>query len=78
MPNGAVREKTDALGASINVIFAFVVNFVIPYLLDAIGVKTGWIFAAISFSGLIYTFLFLPETKVSPSLVRVIIADFVA
>lgn len=63
LPNHSVREKTSTIGTSINVVWAFVVNFSMPYLLAAISVKVGWVFGSISVSALVLTFLFLPETK---------------
>ncbi|KAJ5111378.1 hypothetical protein N7532_001913 [Penicillium argentinense] len=63
IPNASVREKTQALGTSWNVIWAFVTNFIIPYMIDAIHFQVGWIFGGISLLALVYTFFTLPETK---------------
>lgn len=70
IPNAAVREKTQALGTSWNVIWAFITNFVIPYMLNNIHFEVGWVFGSISlfgflFTGSLFSLFFLPETKVS-------------
>ena len=64
IPNAAVREKTQALGTSWNVVWAFVTNYIIPYMIDGIHFKVGWVFGSISVTAFLYTFFFLPETKV--------------
>ena len=65
IPNSAVREKTQAMGTAWNVVWAFVTNFVIPYMINNIHFKVGWVFGSISILALVFTFFFLPETKVS-------------
>ncbi|CAG8282028.1 unnamed protein product [Penicillium salamii] len=65
IPNAAVREKTQSIGTAWNVIWAFVTNFVIPYLMERIHFGVGWVFGSVSLVALLYTFFFLPETKVS-------------
>lgn len=67
IPNAAVREKTQSLGASWNVLWAFATNYSIPYIIDNIHFKVGWVFGSISILALVYTFFFLPETKVIPA-----------
>jgi MFS transporter, SP family, sugar:H+ symporter len=64
IPNSAVREKTQGLGAAWNVVWAFVTNFVIPYMINDIRFAVGWVFGSIAISAFFFTFLFLPETKV--------------
>jgi hypothetical protein len=64
IPNAAVREKTQALGTAWNVIWAFVTNFVIPYMINDIHFKVGWVFGSIAALAFVFTFFFLPETKV--------------
>ena len=49
---------------------AFIVAFVLPYLLNAIGAKIGWLFGGIAIFAAIYSFLFVPETKVLSSRIR--------
>ncbi|VUC23442.1 unnamed protein product [Clonostachys rosea] len=63
LPNAAVREKTQSLGAAWNVIWAFVTNYVIPYMISSLKFGTGWVFGGVSISAFIFTFFFLPETK---------------
>ncbi len=65
LPNSALREKTQTLGASWNVVWVFVTNFTIPYMIDDIHFAVGWVFGSVSVVALIFTFFFLPETKVS-------------
>lgn len=64
VPNAAVREKTQAIGTSWNVLWAFVTNFALPYMIDGIHFKVGWVFGSVAIVGLLFTFFFLPETKV--------------
>lgn len=64
VPNAAVREKTQAIGTSWNVLWAFVTNFALPYMIDSIHFKVGWVFGSLALLGLLFTFFFLPETKV--------------
>ncbi|CAH0057906.1 unnamed protein product [Clonostachys solani] len=63
LPNAALREKTQSLGAAWNVLWAFVANYVIPYMIASLKFGTGWVFGGISISALVFTFFFLPETK---------------
>ncbi|CAI7582343.1 unnamed protein product [Penicillium crustosum] len=46
-----------------NVIWAFVLNFIIPYMMEHIHFGIGWVFGSVSLVALLYTFFFLPETK---------------
>ncbi|KAI1261909.1 putative sugar transporter [Xylariaceae sp. FL1019] len=63
IPTAGLREKTQALGAAWNVIWAFVVSFVTPYLIDSISFKIGILYGSISVVAVLFTFFFLPETK---------------
>ncbi|KAJ5983457.1 hypothetical protein N7481_005556 [Penicillium waksmanii] len=63
IPNAAVREKTQSVGTAWNVIWAFVMNFIIPYMMEHIHFGIGWVFGSVSLVALLYTFFFLPETK---------------
>ncbi|OAA61970.1 Sugar/inositol transporter [Niveomyces insectorum RCEF 264] len=63
IPNSALREKTQAVGTSWNVVWAFVTNFVIPYIINNIHFQVGWVFGSLACLAFVYTFMFLPETK---------------
>ncbi|KAL3459666.1 general substrate transporter [Aspergillus heterothallicus] len=63
VPNAAVREKTQSLEAAWNVVWAFVTNFVLPYMMEDIHFGVEWDFGSVSIVALIWTFFFLPETK---------------
>lgn len=65
IPTAALREKTQSLGAAWNVVWAFVTNFVIPYMIADIHFGVGWVFGSVAILALVFTYLFLPETKVS-------------
>lgn len=65
IPNAALREKTQALGASWNVLWAFATNYSIPYMIAKINFQIGWVFGSIAILGFVFTLLVLPETKVS-------------
>lgn len=43
--------------------WAFVVNFCIPYMLGPLSFRVGWIFGSTALLGAVYYFCFLPETK---------------
>ncbi|OJJ07360.1 hypothetical protein ASPVEDRAFT_56765 [Aspergillus versicolor CBS 583.65] len=63
IPHASLREKTQSVGTAWNVIWAFVTNFVIPYMMEHIHFGVGWVFGSVSLVALLYTFFFLPETK---------------
>jgi MFS transporter, SP family, sugar:H+ symporter len=65
IPNSALREKTQSLGAAWNVVWAFVTNFVMPYMINSIHFQVGWVFGSMAFLAALFTFFFLPETNVS-------------
>ncbi|KAK2763691.1 hypothetical protein FQN54_009307 [Arachnomyces sp. PD_36] len=58
---GPLREKTMSFTSSINVIAAWLVAFVVPYLLDIIGANIGWLFGGVSVFATFYAYLFVPE-----------------
>ncbi|KAJ4357761.1 uncharacterized protein N0V89_002337 [Didymosphaeria variabile] len=63
LPNAALREKTQAFGTSWNVLWAFVTNFSIPYIIIDMHFSVGWVFDSVFAVALVYMFIFLPETK---------------
>ncbi|OCT53283.1 sugar transporter [Cladophialophora carrionii] len=63
IPNAALREKTQGVGTAWNVVWAFVTNFVIPYMINNIHFGVGWVFGGIALLAFCFTFFFLPETK---------------
>ncbi|KIK40403.1 hypothetical protein CY34DRAFT_24850 [Suillus luteus UH-Slu-Lm8-n1] len=62
-----LRSKTVALGIWVNSLFGMVVNIVVPYLVNPdqanLGGYVGFIFGGLAFTGTIWTWYFIPETK---------------
>ncbi|KAL4881978.1 general substrate transporter [Aspergillus karnatakaensis] len=62
-----LRDYTSRLGFAVNVCFNFAVNFSVPYLVfpDEVGLgsKVGFIFGAVAFLALVFTFFCVPECK---------------
>ncbi|KAL4867028.1 hypothetical protein BDV12DRAFT_172062 [Aspergillus spectabilis] len=62
-----LRDYTSRLGFGINVCFNFAVKFSVPYLVfpDEVGLgsKVGFIFGAVAFLSLVFTFFCVPECK---------------
>ncbi|OAA63769.1 General substrate transporter [Niveomyces insectorum RCEF 264] len=58
-----MRKKILAFGTAADVIAAFLVTFVTPYLLPGMGVKIGWIFGSVAAFSVIWGILFFPELK---------------
>jgi hypothetical protein len=50
-----------------SVIAAWLVAFVVPYLLDLIGPNIGWLFGGVSVFATVYAYLFVPEIMVRNS-----------
>ncbi|OAA76215.1 General substrate transporter [Akanthomyces lecanii RCEF 1005] len=63
IPNAALREKTQSLGTSWNVLWGFATNYSIPYIIAKINFQVGWVFGSIALLALIFTIFVLPETK---------------
>ena len=57
----------QAFGTACDVLAAFLVTFVTPYLLPTMGVNIGWIFGSVALFASIWGFFFFPELKVSRS-----------
>ena len=47
-----------------SVVAAWLVSFVVPYLLDRIGSNIGWVFGGISAASVIWTYFYVPELYV--------------
>ncbi|KAL5337947.1 major facilitator superfamily domain-containing protein [Aspergillus crustosus] len=62
-----LRDYTSRVGFATNVCFNFAVNFSVPYLVfpDEVGLgsKVGFIFGAVAFLSLVFTFFCVPECK---------------
>ncbi|KAL4779739.1 general substrate transporter [Aspergillus varians] len=62
-----LRDYTSRLGFAVNVCFNFAVNFSVPYLVfeDEVGLgsKVGFIFGAVAFLSLVFTYFCVPECK---------------
>ncbi|KAH6697374.1 general substrate transporter [Plectosphaerella plurivora] len=62
-----LRDKTSRIGFFVNVLFNFVVNYSIPYLVfedrAGLGSKVGFIFGAISILSFVFVFFQVPECK---------------
>ncbi|CDH11783.1 related to RGT2-Sensor of high external glucose concentrations [Zygosaccharomyces bailii ISA1307] len=67
VPSLKLKDKTYRVGMLINILFAFLVAFTLPYLLNKpyanLQAKVGFIYGAFSTLGLIYTYFFIPECK---------------
>jgi hypothetical protein len=67
IPTARLREKTVSLSTSLSVVWTFIVSFTLPYLLNApyanLGPKVGFIYGALSFLGVIWVILGMPETS---------------
>ncbi|KAG7150909.1 MFS transporter fmqE like protein [Verticillium longisporum] len=62
-----LRDHTSRVGFTVNVVFNFLVNFSIPYLVwpenAGLGSKVGFIFGSIAFCSLVFTYFCVPECK---------------
>ncbi|KAL1866974.1 hypothetical protein VTK73DRAFT_4443 [Phialemonium thermophilum] len=58
-----MRKKIMAFGTMVDVVAAFLVTFVTPYLLPGMGVKIGWIFGSVGLFSLFWGIFFFPELK---------------
>ncbi|SCW00877.1 LAFE_0C13982g1_1 [Lachancea fermentati] len=65
IPTLRLRDKTYRIGMLVNILFAFLVAFTLPYLLNAgyanLQSKVGFIYGAFSVLGLIFTCFMVPE-----------------
>lgn len=60
---GSLREKTMAFASTVNVVAAWLVAFTVPYLLDAIGARTCYIYSFFAIGATVYAYCFVPEIK---------------
>lgn len=60
---GSLREKTMAFASTVNVVAAWLVAFTVPYLLDAIGARTCYIYSFFAIGATVYAYYFVPEIK---------------
>ncbi|CAH0052386.1 unnamed protein product [Clonostachys solani] len=63
IPALGLRDATLRLGFCVNVLFNFVSNFILPYLLAALGSKTGFVFGSVAFLGILFIYFCVPECK---------------
>lgn len=67
VPALRLRDVSQRTASIVNVIFQFLVNFSIPYLLYApyanLGSKLGFVFGSFSFCAVIFTYFCVPECK---------------
>ncbi|OQV03352.1 hypothetical protein CLAIMM_08404 [Cladophialophora immunda] len=58
-----MRKKIMSFGTVCDVVAAFLVTFVTPYLLPGMGVNIGWIFGSVALFSTLWGALFFPELK---------------
>jgi SP family sugar:H+ symporter-like MFS transporter len=63
VPPLRLRDISQRTGSAVNVLFQFLVNFTIPYLLARLGSKVGFIFGSFSFCAMVFTYFCVPECK---------------
>lgn len=67
VPALRLRDMSQRTASIVFVVTSFVVNFTIPYLLNApyanLGSKLGFIFGGVSLCSLVFTYLCVPECK---------------
>ncbi|KAL1869974.1 hypothetical protein VTK73DRAFT_2895 [Phialemonium thermophilum] len=63
LPPLHLRDATLRLGFFTNVLFNFVSNFILPYCLDALSSKTGFVFGSVSFLSILFVYFCVPECK---------------
>lgn len=67
VPSLKLKDKTYRVGMLMNILFAFLVAFTLPYLLNKpyanLQAKVRFIYGVFSALGLIYTYFFIPECK---------------
>ncbi len=67
LPALRLRDKSQRVGALTNILFNFLVNFTIPYLLNApyaaLERKVGFIYGSSSFAAFWFVYFYVPECR---------------
>ncbi|CAH0027901.1 unnamed protein product [Clonostachys rhizophaga] len=68
IPALGLRDATLRLGCCVNVLFKALCDiasfhFILPYLLAALGSKTGFVFGSVAFLGVLFIYFCVPECK---------------
>lgn len=63
VPSLRLRDMTVRTAGMTRVVANFVVGFTLPYEIDSIGLKLGFIYGGLCFIGFWFTFFFVPECK---------------
>jgi SP family sugar:H+ symporter-like MFS transporter len=63
VPTTRLRDLTYALGATLDIIVQWAITFSIPYLLDDIGSKLGFVFGVTSFGAVLFSIFCIPECR---------------
>ena len=58
-----------SFATAIDVVAAFGVTYSVPYMLDTLGVKVGYVFGAISLAYTVLAVFFIPELAVGSPLI---------
>ena len=61
LPALRLRDRSQRVAATTNIITNLIVTLVVPYMLDALESKVGFIFGAISVLSGVFVFLCVPE-----------------
>lgn len=63
LPALRLRDRSQRVASIMNILANFVVTFAVPYLLDALGSRVGFIFGAVSVLAGVFVFFCVPECK---------------
>lgn len=63
LPALRLRDRSQRVASIMNILTNFVVTFVVPYLLDALASRVGFIFGALSALAGVFVFFCVPECK---------------
>lgn len=56
-----LRDPSQRVSATVRVVANFAVGFLVPYMMDALGLKLGFVFGPMCFVGAVWTWLSVPE-----------------